>query len=58
MMVLRTLLMMVSAMAFFDSLPFSLSFLAMALWMPVSIISSVSDSSANSPNACAGSAWI
>jgi hypothetical protein len=38
-----------SAMAFFDSLPFSLSFLAMASWMPVSMISSVSDISPSSP---------
>ena len=43
MIVLRTLLMMPSAMAFFESLPFSLSFLAMASWMPVSMISSTSE---------------
>ena len=34
MMVLRTLLMIPSAMAFFESVPFSLSFLAMASWNP------------------------
>ena len=45
MMVLRTLLMIPSAMAFRESLPFSFSFLAMASWMPVLMISSVSDSS-------------
>ena len=44
MIVLRTLLMIPSAMAFFESLPFSFSFLAMASWMPVSTISSTSDS--------------
>jgi hypothetical protein len=41
MMVLRTLLMIPSAMAFRESFPFSLSFLAIASWMPVSTISSV-----------------
>ena len=35
-----------SAMAFLESLPFSFSFRAMASWMPVSMISSVSDSRA------------
>ena len=42
--------MMPSAMAFRDSLPFSLSFLAMASWIPVLIISSVSDSDSSSPS--------
>jgi len=42
-MVLRTLLMMPSAMASCDSLPF-VEFLAMASWIPVSMISSVNES--------------
>jgi hypothetical protein len=50
MMVLRTLLMMPSAIAFGESLPFWLSFLAMASWMPVLMISSVSDSEPRSPS--------
>ena len=57
MIVLRTLLMIPSAMAFRESLPFSFSFRAMASWMPVSMISSVSDISLRSPRSAAGSAW-
>ena len=38
MIVLRTLLIIPSAMAFFESLPCAFSFLAMASWMPVSMI--------------------
>src|ERR1017187_5464963 len=55
MMVLRTLLMIPSAIAFFESLPFSFSFLAMASWIPVSMMSSVSDISPSSPRSAAGS---
>ena len=58
MMVLRTLLMIPSAMALRESLPFSLSLRAMASWMPVSTMSSVSDMSASSPRSAAGSAWM
>ena len=49
MMVLRTLLMIPSAMAFRESLPFSLSLRAMASWMPVSMMSSVSGTWSRSP---------
>ena len=45
-----------SAMAFRDSLPFSFSFRAIASWMPVLMISSVSDISPNAPRSEAGSA--
>ena len=41
---------------FLDSFPFSLSFRAIASWIPVSMISSVSDISPSSPRSVAGSA--
>ena len=44
------------AMAFLDSFPFSLSFLAMASWMPVLMTSSVNDISPSSPRSVPASA--
>ena len=58
MIVLRTLLMMPSAIAFLESFPFSFNFRAMASWMPVSMISSVSESEFRLPRSAAGSAWM
>ncbi len=58
MIVLRTLLMMPSAIAFLESVPFSLSLLAIVSWMPVWMMSSVREADANSPSAAAGSAWM
>jgi len=50
MMVLRTLLMIPSAIAFLESFPFSLSFRAMASWIPVLMMSSVRDISPTHPD--------
>jgi hypothetical protein len=50
MMVLRTLLMMPSAMAFLRELALLVQLAAMASWMPVSTISSVSDSEPRLPS--------
>jgi hypothetical protein len=43
-------------MALRESLPFSLSLCAIASWMPVSMIASVSDKELRSPRSAAGSA--